>query len=114
MLTDDAMIALVREHLRGAVVLVRLDDPEFETRRPGGVSQADHLHAIAPGDDDWDRLFALRPPAESMNRWIKERLRDRRAPAVGIKKQHFALLCAGLYNNVRAVLAQIERLSKVA
>jgi hypothetical protein len=105
---------LVREQLRGAVVLVRLDDPDFETRRPGGVSRADNLHAIAPGDHDWYRVFALRPPAESMNNWVKQRLPNKRAPAVGKKRQYFALLCAGLYNNARAVLAHTERLSKAA
>jgi hypothetical protein len=49
-----------------------------------------------------------------MNRWIKERLRDRRAPAVGVRRQHFALVCAAIYNNAVAELSQAERLRRAA
>ena len=92
-------------------MLVRLDDPEYRTAT---VSRADSLHTIAPDEDDWSRLFALRPPTESLNRWVKERLRDRRAPAVGAQRQHFAFLRVALFNNLRAEMVQRERLRSVA
>src|SRR5262249_46639729 len=101
----------VRPVLRGAHVLVRLDDPNY-TAAP--ISRADRLHTIAPHEQDWVRLFALRPPTESLNRWIKEHLRDKRAPAVGAVRQHFAFLCMALYNNLRAELAQRQRLRQAA
>jgi hypothetical protein len=95
---------------RGAQVEIRLDDPTAP------FSLGENLHAIAPGEEDWDRLFALRNLTESINWWIKDRHHGRQArgPAVGAKKQHFALICAALYNNFAASVAHDERVRSKA
>jgi len=77
--------------------------------RRRGLNRSENLRAIHESDKDWDRLYALRPIAESTNRWFKERLRDRRAPAVGVARQHLHLLFGSLFNNFRAWLAHSGR-----
>lgn len=100
---------LVPPRLHGAAVVIRLDDPRAG---PGSISRADSLHALAPGDPDWERLFDLRNPTESVNAWIKAKLHGKRsrAPAVGAARNHFALLCAAIYNNFQAIRAHARRL----
>lgn len=96
-------------HLRGATTILRLDTTEDDrTRRR---NRAENLRAISQSDPDWDRMFALRPKAESVNRRLKDRLRDRRAPAVGIPRQLWAALGAAFYTNVQALLAHEARLA---
>jgi hypothetical protein len=74
-------------------------------------SLAENLHAIAPGEDDWVRLFDLRNPTESLNALIKRKFESptQRAPAVGAARQLFALLGAALYINLQAEIAHRER-----
>ena len=62
---------------------------------------------------DFTLFFAGLFP-ESLNRWIKERLRDKRAPAVGAPRQHFAFLCLALFNNVRAEIVHRQRVRPAA
>jgi len=98
----------VPSRLRGArISLVRLDTTADDRRR--GLNRAENLRAIHEGDADWDRLYALRPGAESTNRWFKERLRDTRAPAIGVPRQHLHLVFGALFNNFRACLANGAR-----
>jgi hypothetical protein len=103
----------IPSRLHGARVMIRLDDENYETAK---VSRAHNIHSIAPGEDEWETLFDLRNPTESINNWIKERLQGKssRAPAVGARRQHLALLGAALYNNLAASLAQAERLKRIA
>ncbi|MBA2325019.1 MAG: hypothetical protein H0V95_00030, partial [Actinobacteria bacterium] len=103
----------VQPRLRLANVTVRLDDPSFSSAT---ISRADSLHAIAPGEDDWERLFDLRNPTESVNSWVKSRLHGprSRAPAVGAPRQLFALLAAALYNNFQATVAHADRRGRLA
>ncbi|MDP9335737.1 MAG: hypothetical protein M3Q30_20855 [Actinomycetota bacterium] len=105
---DDARVP---EPLRGATVAVRLD----RTQDDGKYNRAEHLRPVTVHDrDEWDRLYALRPGAESINRWFKQRLNDHRAPAVGHGRIHFMLICGALLNNAKAVLAQQHRLKQAA
>ena len=99
----------VEPRLRGARLTIRVDDPNF---RDAPFSLAENLHAIAPGEDDWERLFDLRNPTESLNALIKSRFSGpkQRAPAVGAARQHFAPLGAALYINFQAAIAHAERL----
>jgi hypothetical protein len=98
----------VPTRLHGAEIRIRLDDRNAST---APYSRAENLHAIAPGESDWDRLFPSRNLTESINWWIKDRHhgREARGPAVGAKKQHVALLCSALYNNFAASIAHQER-----
>jgi len=107
---DDARVPT---RLRGARVVLRLDDPDCQ-RAP--YSRADNLHSIAPGEADWERLFDLRNPTESINWWIKSRLQGRRsrAPAVGAARQHFWLIGVALYNNYQALVAHAQRTETAA
>lgn len=99
--------ALVPSHLRNGQLELRLHTNDSDRARK--LNRAESLRPISEGDVDWRRLYALRPGAESINRWVKEKLRDSRAPAVGRARQHFALLCCGLLNNVAAVVAHLRR-----
>ena len=97
--------------LRGASLMLRLDDPKHEDSK---IRLAENLHAIAPGEDDWERLFDLRNPTESVNNWVKERLQGKksRAPAVGARRTQFDLLCLAGYNNFVAALAFADRVKR--
>jgi len=98
----------VRGALRGAAITIRLHTNDEDDVK--GLNRAEVLRPIPEGDPDWRKLYGLRPGAESINRWFKERLRDGRAPAVGRERQHFALLCGAIYNNFKALLARQDRL----
>lgn len=98
----------MRAALRGAAVSIRFHTNDED--RGKGLNRAEVLRPIPEGDPDWRKLYGLRPGAESINRWFKERLRDGRAPAVGRERQHFALLCGAIYNNFKALLARHDRL----
>lgn len=99
--------------LRGGEISIKLEDPDYETNR---VRRAENLHSIAPGEPDWERLFDLRNPTESINNWVKDKFhgKKRRAPAVGARRQHVALLGAALYSNFAAQVAQADRLRRMA
>ncbi|MDQ3765858.1 MAG: hypothetical protein M3346_00715 [Actinomycetota bacterium] len=102
---DDPRVPPRLRHAR--IPLVRLDTTADD--RKTGLNRADNLRAIHEGDADWDRLYGLRPGAESTNRWFKERLRDTRAPAIGVPRQHLHLVFGALFNNFRAWLAHGTR-----
>lgn len=106
----------VAQRLRGATVTVRLDRCEDD----GKYNRAENLRPVTLHDPvvgnadpdhtcQHDQLYVLRPGAESINRWYKQRFTDSRAPAVGIGRNHFMLICGALLNNARAVLAQRAR-----
>lgn len=60
--------------------------------------------------DDWDRVYGIRPDAESVWARFKARLGPNgRAPAIGIPRQWYAMLCGALYNNFRAYLMYCRR-----
>lgn len=98
----------VPSRLRGArISLVRVDTTANDQKT--GLNRAENLRPIHQGDADWDRLYALRPGAEATNRWFKERLRDTRAPAIGVPRQHLHLVLGAMFNNFRAWLAHRAR-----
>lgn len=98
----------VPPRLRSArISQIRLDTTAGDKKM--GLNRAENLRAIHQGDADWDRLYALRPGAESTNRWFKERLRDTRAPAIGVPRQHLHLVLGAMFNNFRAWLAHQAR-----
>jgi hypothetical protein len=107
---DDPRVA---PHLVGSTIQLRLNDPNYRTAKH---SMADTLHSIAPDEPDWEHLFDHRNLTESINNWVKDSFsgKDRRAPAVGARRQHFALICAAIYNNFTASLAQADRLKRHA
>jgi hypothetical protein len=101
--------APVPQRLRNAKVTMRMngrcvgDDPS--------LNRSEVLRTVVEADTvEWARLNYGRPGTESTNSWLKDRLSKRRAPSVGIRRQKFDLLCAQLYNNVRALIAYRRRL----
>ena len=80
------------------------------------ISRAENLHAIPPGDPDWDQLFGLRNPTETLNNRFKETFygKRRRSPAVGARRTLFDLICLALYQNFVSYLAQADRLKREA
>jgi len=87
--------------------------PRYETRtimiplitseedRARGLNRAENLRAIPPGDPDFDRLFALRADAESINRHVEDTLYLNRAHSVGHLGQLLDMLAFGLMVNAR-------------
>lgn len=103
---DDAHVP---EHLRGGRLRIRLDTTEDDRKR--GLNRAEVLRQISPADPDWGSVYAIRPSAESIWEWYKSRLvPNRRAPAVGVPRQWYALLCGALYSNFRPYLMHCRRL----
>jgi len=111
----------VPPNLRDATVTIRLDRAEDD----GVYNRAENLRPVtihdmpigpvAPGHVcEFDQLYVLRPGAESINRWHKQRYDDTRAPAVGRHRLMFMLLCSGLLNNAKAALAHQQRLRPAA
>lgn len=98
----------VPARLRSArITHIRLDTTAGDKKM--GLNRAENLRAVHQGDADWVRLYALRPGAESTNRWFKERLRDTRAPAIGVPRQHLHLVFGAMFNNFRAWVAHRAR-----
>jgi hypothetical protein len=93
--------------LRGAEISLRLNTTRHDKAR--GLARADVLRAIAPVDPHWPQIHKLRPVSESINRMIKRRHPNGRAPAIGIPRQLFHLLCAALFHNLEAVFAHEQR-----
>jgi len=72
-----------------------------EEDRARGLNRAENLRAIPPGDPDFDRLFALRADAESINRHVEDTLYLNRAHSVGHLGQLLDMLAFGLMVNAR-------------
>jgi hypothetical protein len=112
----------IPKDLRHATVTIRLSHTEDD----GKYNRAENLRPITIHDpiegtnpdlghqNEFDQRRVLRPGAESMNRWLKQHFNDKRAPAVGIGRIMFMLICAALLNNAKAVLAQHVRLRQAA
>jgi len=69
---------LAAEELGGGVARIRM------TRRlTDSQNLEEHMHIISPWDDDFARLFARRPGAESVNSWLKRWWVNKRARFFG-------------------------------
>jgi hypothetical protein len=99
--------SLVPPELRGAKVSIRLNSTGGDKARH--LARADVLRAIAPSDPYWAEIYKLRPVSESINRMVKRRQANGRAPALGVPRQLFHLICAALFHNLEAVLANEQR-----
>jgi hypothetical protein len=112
----------VPQRLRSATVTVRLSRTEDDKN----YNRAEHLrpitihdpvrgpHADPDHESEFDQLYVLRPGAESINRWFKQRWTDGRAPAVGRHRFMFMLLCGVLLNNAKDALAHEQRRRRAA
>jgi hypothetical protein len=92
------------------MVLLRLDNTEADRERR--LNRAENLRAIPPRDPDFERLYARRNDAESINRHLEDTLYLGRAHSVGRHRQEADLLGFSLMVNslTRARLRQRERL----
>jgi hypothetical protein len=104
--------SLVPPELRGAKISIRLNSSSADKDRH--LARADVLRAIAPSDPYWSEIYKLRPVSESINRMIKRRHANGRAPALGVPRQLFHLICAALFHNLEAVLANEQRTTSCA
>lgn len=93
-----------RPELRGASLTLRLDRPSGE-----GTWWTEVLRGIPEGDPDWQGVYGRRNAAENLNRWLKEFTRDKRAPCIGRAQQRFALLCAAMAANFKALVLFCQR-----
>lgn len=89
---------------QGASVTLRLDRP-----RPADTWWTEVLRGIPEGDPDWQSVYGRRNASESLNSWLKEFTRDKRAPCVGRAQQRFALLCAAMAANFKALVLFCQR-----
>jgi hypothetical protein len=80
-------------------ITVRLhNSAEEEARR---LKRAENLRAIPPGDPDFDRLYARRGDAESLNRTLEDSLYLKKAHSLGHLRQEADLLgFAQLVNSI--------------
>jgi hypothetical protein len=76
---------------------VRLHGDDSDAKRR--FNRAENLRAIAPSDPDFDRLYALRPDAESLNRSIEDSLYLKKAHSVGRHRQEADFLGFALMTN---------------
>lgn len=105
-LPDDELVPVV---LRGGELRLRLDTSELDHRR--GLNRAENLRPIPedPDDPDWKRLYGHRQESESHNSRSKQRLTNKRAPAVGRPRQRLAWLFGAIFQNLRAYLTYRKR-----
>ena len=80
-------------------ITVRLhNSAEEEAKR---LNRAENLRAIPPGDPDFDRLYARRADAESLNRNLEDSLYLKKAHSLGHLRQEADLLgFAQLVNSI--------------
>jgi hypothetical protein len=74
----------------GGEIALRLDRTDEDKRR--GLNRTENLRAIPEGSKDFDRLWDLRPDAESINNSIEESLWKKKASAKGWRRQMVDLL----------------------
>jgi hypothetical protein len=74
----------------GGEIALRLDRTDEDERR--GLNRTENLRAIPEGSKDFDRLWELRPDAESINNSIEESLWKKKASAKGWRRQMVDLL----------------------
>jgi hypothetical protein len=91
----------VPQHLHGATASIRLN---HSTEHAANHNRAENISATAQNDPDWDRLYASRPVAESVNSLIKRPWYHNRAPRVGAARNHFSLLCGAIWLNYKALI----------
>ena len=101
---------LIPAELRGRELVLRLDNTEEDLRR--GKARTSVLRAISQSDPVWPRVHGPRNAGESVNSWIKERLRWERARAMGIPKQRWTILCGAIFANFVASLMHWERVGE--
>lgn len=89
--------------------VLRLDNTEDLKR---GKARTSVLRAISQSDPDWSRVHRPRNAGESVNSWIKERLRWTGARAMGIPKQRWTILCGSIFANFVAALMHSERVGE--
>jgi len=85
--------------LRGASVSIRLNQ---SNQHAPNHNRAEVISTISERNADWQRLYACRPVAESVNSLIKRAWYRNRAPRIGAARNHISLLCAAIWNNYRA------------
>jgi hypothetical protein len=93
--------APVPQQWRGATVRIRLN---HSAEHAPTHNRAEVISAVAEHDPDWQRLYASRPVAESVNSLFKRSWYKNRAPRIGANRNHASLICAALWNNYRAWL----------
>jgi hypothetical protein len=85
------------DHLGAGIVTVRLHTNASDSARK--LNRTENVRVIPPGDDDFDRLYARRNDAESINRNLDDTLWLGRAHSVGHRRQLLNLLGYALMVN---------------
>ncbi|MEQ8719328.1 MAG: hypothetical protein RIE08_17100 [Acidimicrobiales bacterium] len=95
----------------GGAVTVRLHGNAEDKQR--GFNRTENVRPIAPGDDDFARLYARRNDAESINRHLDDTLWLGRAHSVGHARQHVNLIGFALSVNSVALHEHRRRREQV-
>lgn len=85
------------ERLGGGVVTIRLHGNGDDVQRR--FNRTENVRPIPVTDPDFDRLYARRNDAESINRHLEDTLFLGRAHSVGLRRQHVDLIGYGLMVN---------------
>ena len=85
-------------------------DQRLNSYRRSDVVYGEHVRALAPRSERWNRLYGLRSLSESMNSWLQARLGpSNRARSLGRKKQWLDLLALQLLRNDQTRMLYRER-----
>jgi hypothetical protein len=97
----------VPKRLRGAIGRIRHNSTEDEIATSRRRTRA--LRPIAPGTDEFHRLFGLREDSESMHNHLKSRLINRRARSTGVIRQQLNLHAYLALTAIKALIAHSIR-----
>jgi hypothetical protein len=101
------------ERLGGGTVTVRLHANAEDSKRR--FNRTENVRPIPPADPDFERLYARRNDAESINRHLEDSMFLGRAHSVGMLRQHVDLLgYAILVNGVTLLHYERRRLATAA
>ena len=97
----------VPKQLRGAIGRIRHNSTEDEITT--GRRRTRALRPIAPGTDEFHRLFGLREDSESMHHHLKSHLVNRRAQTVGLQRQQLNMHAYQAITAIKALIAHSIR-----
>lgn len=106
-------VAAVPMSLRGATVMIRLNQTDSDRARSIGkgrvYNRVKYLRPFPEGSDTFIELFGLREDAESDNNLLKQSLWNKRSHSVGMGRQWVDMLGYRLNRNIRAAMAFEKR-----
>ena len=93
----------IPEEAGGDTVRPRANQTALDRAQNPPFNREEHFHAIAEGEEDFDRLYGRRADTESGNSILKRTLPWQRARSVGRRSQHLDLIAHQIVRNAVTV-----------